>query len=96
MEFLVEIQVNIPPEMPEDQRAAILEQEAARGRELKASGAIVRMWRVPGRRANVGIWETATVDDLHAAITSLPAFPWLDVRVTALATHYLEARGEVV
>lgn len=91
MEFLVQIQVNFPPEMPPDQVAEVAGREAVRGQELKAQGTIVRIWRIPGRRANVGIWNAETTDELHAAIMSLPAFPWVDARVTALATHPLEA-----
>lgn len=93
MEFLVQIQVHFPPEMPEEQLADVMAREAARGRELKDAGMIVRIWRIPGRRANVGIWQAETVDGIHEAITSLPVFPWIDARVTPLATHYLEAEG---
>ena len=91
MEFLVQIQVNFPPDMPAEQLADVIAREEARGWELKNAGTIVRVWRIPGRRANVGIWRGETADDIHAAIASLPAFPWTDVHVTALATHYLEA-----
>ncbi len=91
MEFLVEIQVNFPPDLPAKQLGAVVEREATRGRELKEAGTIVRIWRIPGRRANVGIWAGADADEIHQAITSLPAFPWIDARVTALATHPLEA-----
>jgi muconolactone D-isomerase len=91
MEFLVQIQVDFPPDMPAEQLADIVAREAERGRELKDAGTIVRIWRVPGRRANVGVWSAATADELHAALTSLPAFPWIDAHVTALATHNLEA-----
>jgi muconolactone D-isomerase len=93
MEFLVQIQVNFPPDLPADQLAAVVEKEAVRGRELQADGTIVRIWRIPGRTANVGIWAGVDADEVHRAITSLPAFPWIDARVTALATHPLEARG---
>jgi muconolactone D-isomerase len=91
VEFLVEIQVNLPPDMSAGERAALLERERARGLELKAAGTIVRIWRVPGRLANVGIWQAPDADVIHAALTSLPVFPWVDARVTALATHYLES-----
>ena len=91
MEFLVQIQVHFPPEMTADQLADIMERETARGRELQAAGTIVRIWRVAGKRANVGIWKADTGDELHAALTSLPAFPWLELSVTPLATHHLEA-----
>lgn len=91
MEFLVQIQVAFPPEMPAEQLADVMAREVARGRELKETGTIVRIWRVPGRRANVGVWQAESADELHEAITSLPAFPWIDARVTPLATHHLEA-----
>ena len=91
MEFLVQIQVRVPPEMSPEELADIVQRETVRGRELQEAGTIVRIWRVAGRRANAGIWRAETGDELHAAITSLPAFPWLEVDVTPLATHPLEA-----
>lgn len=91
MEFLVQIQVNFPPDMPETEFAEVTTREAVRGRELQDAGTIVRIWRIPGRRANVGVWSAPTVDDLHTALMSLPAFPWIDAHVTPLATHPLEA-----
>jgi muconolactone D-isomerase len=91
VEFLVRIQVNFPPELPAEQLKDVLDREAVRGRQLQAAGTIVRIWRIPGRRENVGIWSAETVDELHEALMSLPAFPWVDAHVTALATHYLEA-----
>lgn len=86
-EFLVSIEIDLPADLVEEDRAALVAAEAKRGRELAAAGSIVRIWRVPGRRANVGIWRAPNADALHAAIASLPMFPHLDVEVTALATH---------
>ena len=91
MEFLVRIQVNFPPDMSPDDLASVTEREAVRGRQLRDEGTIVRIWRIPGRRENVGVWRGETADAIHDAITSLPAFPWIDAQVTPLATHYLEA-----
>ncbi len=91
MEFLVQIQVLLPADMDPAVKAGLVEREQARGRELKDAGTIVRMWRIPGRVANVGIWQAADATALHEAIASLPLFPWIDAQVTALATHYLEA-----
>ncbi len=45
------------------------------------------MWRVPGRRANWGVWEATDATELHAAIGSLPFYPDLDVEVVPLAAH---------
>jgi muconolactone D-isomerase len=87
MEFLVEIQVNWPPSNDEQAKAALIEAEGERGRELARDGVIVRLWRIPGRWANVGIWEAPDATTLHEALASLPAYPWLDAKVTALARH---------
>jgi muconolactone D-isomerase len=77
--------------MPAEQVAEVMEREKARGRELRDNGTIVRIWRIPGRRENVGIWNGESADSIHDAIQSLPVFPWIDAEVTALATHHLEA-----
>lgn len=90
MEFLVEMDVSLPPDMDPDARADLLANEAWRGRELIEAGLIKRIWRVPGRYANVGIWEADDATALHDAIASLPLFPYVDAHVTALAVHYLE------
>lgn len=87
MEFLVEIGVNWPSSNAESRKAELIGAEATRGRELAEEGVIVRLWRIPGRWANVGIWEAPDATRLHQAIASLPFFPWLDVKVVPLAEH---------
>jgi muconolactone D-isomerase len=91
LEFLVQIQVTLPPELSSTDRQELMDREQARGRELQGEGVIRRIWRIPGRTANVGIWDAADPTALHEALSSLPMFPYIDARVTPLATHYLEA-----
>lgn len=91
MEFLVRIETALPPDMPEQYRRELMEAEAARGRELIESGLLRRIWRVPGRQANVSLYEAPDVTAVHAAIASLPAWRWMDVTVEPLAVHPLEA-----
>jgi muconolactone D-isomerase len=90
MEFLVRIEVALPPDMAQTAREQLLARERARGLELKADGVIQRIWRIPGRTANVGIWSASDATELHDAIASLPLFPWIDAHVTPLARHPLE------
>jgi len=90
MEFLVEIAVRLPPDMPEDRIAALRAAELRRGRELAATGVIARIWRVPGTTDNVGIWVAADATELHSVLSGLPLFPWLRVKITALAIHPIE------
>lgn len=87
MEFLVRIQTNWPPHGPADEFSRLTTAERRRARELAEAGTIRRMWRIPGRRANWGLWEATDATELHAAISSLPLFPWLDVEVHSLALH---------
>jgi muconolactone D-isomerase len=89
-EFLVRIEIGLPPDMAPEQRQSLQTAEAARGRELREAGTIARMWRVPGQLANVGIWNVADATELHEAVSSLPLFDWMSVRVEPLAEHYLE------
>ncbi|HZR95835.1 MAG TPA: muconolactone Delta-isomerase family protein [Gaiellaceae bacterium] len=78
-------------DVTEPRRRELLDAELERGRELLESGALRRIWRVPGRSANVSLYEVPDATELHALLTSLPLWPWMDVRVDALATHPLEA-----
>ena len=90
MEFLVRIDIDLPADVTEARRSELLEAEAERGRELIASGALRRIWRVPGRWANVSLYEASDATELHALLTSLPLWPWMEVQVEALAMHPLE------
>lgn len=94
MKFLVQIQVDLPDRLGAAERAELLEAEGVRGRELKAAGSIVDIWRVPGRLANVGIWSAADPTELHEALTSLPVFPYTSIEVTPLARHHLTSDDE--
>jgi muconolactone D-isomerase len=93
-DYLVRLATTLPPEWSAEQRGELLTREAARGRELRDSGTIRALWRLPGRLANVGIWRAATPTLLHEAISSLPAWPWMAVEVTVLAEHALFAEQE--
>lgn len=87
MDFLVAIDVNLPPDFDAGRRSDLVAAEAARARELAAAGTISRLWRVPGRWSNVGIWCAADATELHDALCSLPLYAWLDIDVTPLASH---------
>jgi len=90
MEFLVRIEVRLPADLPDVERADLAASEVARGRALQDAGTIVRIWRIPGKVANVAVWKAADATDLHELLTSLPLFPWMDVDVEPLALHPLE------
>ena len=87
MEFLVRIEVDWPADGDPDELARLTSAERARARELAAEGRIQRLWRIPGRRANWGIWEAPDATALHEALASLPMFPRASIEVQALAAH---------
>lgn len=87
MEFLVRIELELPDTITPQRRDELTAAEADRAAELRQQGRLRRLWRIPGRRANWGLWEAADASELHAALASLPLWPWMDVEVVALATH---------
>lgn len=89
MEFLVRIDTVLPPDLPDATRSRLLEDEAARGRDVRSTGQLRAIWRLPGRLSNVGIWAVADAGELDALLTSLPLARWQHVEVTALADHPL-------
>jgi muconolactone D-isomerase len=94
VEFLVQIDVVLPTSLSRDERQQLLDAELKRGRELKDSGAIKSIWRIPGAVRNVGIWDAEDATELHDLIASLPLFPYLTTTVTPLAQHPIDRRQE--
>ncbi|MEW2516683.1 muconolactone Delta-isomerase [Actinacidiphila alni] len=91
MEFLVTIRQDWTALRDLPDLAALVEEERRTGRELIAEGVIVRIWRVPGQRANIGVWRARDATELVAHLDRLPLRRWLDAEVRALAEHELEA-----
>lgn len=87
MEFLVRFETRKPDTMSAEEHEERRVAERARAFELREAGILKRLWRVPGRRAVVGLWEAADATELHDALSSLPMFEWMDVTVEPLATH---------
>ncbi len=89
MEFLLEIQIDLPHDLSAEEQSKLIDAERVRGRELAQEGVIRAIWRVPGRFANRAIWSARDATELHSAITSLPLWPYIRVNVTPLARHDL-------
>ena len=86
MEFLVHMKVT-GLENGSQTEKTLQSKEANRARELASTGILIRLWRVPGRLENWGIWKAETADQLHEAFVSLPLFPYLVITVHPLASH---------
>jgi muconolactone D-isomerase len=86
MEFLVHMEVNHIPGGPEAE-VELREREAVRARELADAGTLLRLWRVPGRRENWGIWSAKDATALHEVLATLPMFSYLAITAHPLASH---------
>ena len=86
MEFLVHMEVGPVPGGPEAE-VELREREAVRARELAGQGTLLRLWRVPGRRENCGIWRAPDTIALEEALATLPMFSYLRIAVHPLAPH---------
>jgi muconolactone D-isomerase len=87
MLFLAEMEVRLPPDMPEEQADELKARERAYSQAAQRDGRWPHLWRVAGRYANVSVLDVGSVDELHDLLSGLPLFPYLDIRVTALARH---------
>ncbi|MGH3741228.1 MAG: muconolactone Delta-isomerase [Micromonosporaceae bacterium] len=91
MEWLVRTENRLPADTAAERREELRAAERARAMELRSSGVLKRLWRVPGGRGTVGLYECADAAELHEALASLPMFPWLEMTIEPLAAHPQEA-----
>jgi muconolactone D-isomerase len=87
MEFLVHIEFVGEERIPEEAVEDMVRRERARAAELAGKGHLIRMWRIPGRRANWGLWAASDATELHAILESLPYWPYMEIDVHTLALH---------
>lgn len=98
-EFLVHMEFNFPQSWASDRDAGghVMQDhytaEANRAAELASAGLFKRVWRVPGRRGHISLWECANVDILHQCLESWPMFDYMDITVTALAINHNDPGG---
>ena len=87
-EFLVEITTAIPEDTEPAEVAQRRAAEAVRAAELAAAGRLVRLWRPVGELRSIGLWCAEDEDDLlEKVIGTLPMWPWMTARITAVQPH---------
>lgn len=87
MLFHVRMDVHIPLDLDPDVRADVVARERVYSQELQRSGKWRHLWRIVGEYSNISIFDVASNDELHDLLSGLPLFPYMDIRVTPLATH---------
>jgi muconolactone D-isomerase len=87
MLYCVRMDVSVPHGIDATLFDRLKETEKARAQELQRTGKWRHLWRVAGRYANISIFDVADHDELHSILSSLPLFPFMQVKVTPLARH---------
>jgi muconolactone D-isomerase len=88
------MQVKLPPEMDPQTRNHLVAREKAYSQDLQRNGRWPHIWRVVGEYANYSILDAESNDALHQMLSNLPLFPYMDIRVTPLATHPSDVNAE--
>lgn len=94
MLFHVEMTVNIPHDIPEEEVTRLKATERAQSHELQRAGEWRHLWRIAGRFANVSIFDVASPQALHDILSSLPLFPFMEIKVMPLCRHPSSIRDD--
>ncbi len=87
MLYCVEMDVQVPCDLDPAVFDRLKAEEKARAADLQRAGTWRHLWRVAGRYANISIFDVASHDELHAILSTLPLFPFMQMKVTPLARH---------
>ncbi|MBB5686334.1 muconolactone Delta-isomerase [Sphingobium boeckii] len=87
MLFKVEMDVKVPLDYDVDHFADLKRKELERFQELQKVGTWRHIWRVVGLYSNISIFDVTSSSELHDVLISLPLYPFMEVRVTALCRH---------
>jgi muconolactone D-isomerase len=92
MLFHVRMDVRLPHDLNPDLRANIVTREKAYSEELQKAGKWPHLWRIVGEYSNISVFDVDSPDELHGLLSGLPLFPYMDIKVTPLATHPSKVR----
>jgi muconolactone D-isomerase len=87
MLFHVRMNVNLPVTMPEVDASALKKKEKEIAQGLQSEGKWRHLWRIAGQYANISIFDVESVKELHALISTLPLFPYMQIEVMPLCRH---------
>ncbi|MGA8246905.1 MAG: muconolactone Delta-isomerase family protein [Nocardioides sp.] len=90
MEHLVTMTTHVPDEASEADVAEMRRREAVRSGQLAEEGVLERLWRPPlqpGEWQSIGLFASATADELEEALSSMPLRAWRSDEVVPLGHH---------
>ena len=87
MEFLTAFTISVPAGTAEETVDDTEAMEAQRAGELAAQGHLRRLWKLPGDRRALGLWQARDRAEMQAILDSLPLDSWMNVQTTPLTQH---------
>ena len=87
MLYHVRMDVHLPLDGDEAVFERLKAAEKERAQKLQRSGKWLHLWRIVGEYANISVFSVADHDELHAILSSLPLFPYMQIKVTPLVRH---------
>ena len=91
---MVEMDVQIPLDFDKEEADRLKVREKQRFQELQRVGKWRHIWRVVGRYANISIFDVESNSELHDILTSLPLFPFMEMKVVPLCRHPSSLRDD--
>jgi muconolactone D-isomerase len=83
----VEIIVQIPHDVDSEKIKTLSVAEVERAKALQQEGKWLHIWRIVGKWANISVFNVKDGAELHDILTSLPLYPYMEIKVTALCIH---------
>jgi muconolactone D-isomerase len=87
MLFHVRMDVRLPHDADSKLIEKLRTDEKTRAQQLQLDGTWRHLWRIVGEYANISIFDVESPDKLHEVLTSLPLFPFMQIKVTPLCRH---------
>ena len=87
MLYHVRMDVRVPHSVDPAVLDRIKADERAMALDLQRQGVWVHLWRIAGEYANISVFDVPDHDALHAVLSALPLFPFMEITVMPLARH---------
>src|SRR3989442_3748600 len=87
MEFLVQLELNVPDGVPESEVEDRKRAEAAAAETLAGEGHLVRLWQAPvgtSRTTVLGLYRAGSKAELDGLLGALPLDEWMRTSLTPL------------
>lgn len=87
MLYCVRMDVRPPHDVDAERFEQLKAEEKAKAQDLQRSGKWRHLWRIAGHYSNISVFDVESHDELHAILSGLPLFPFMEMTVTPLARH---------